>query len=103
MGGVQWWFQQGAGMRVSKGMKRILQGKFRKSTAVMLVGEELRLWGQQPLVLSGLCRILICPVSLSFLVCAIQEGLVETRLVVKIKCGDTHKGLCIESDPVSPQ
>ena len=54
MGGVQWWFQQGAGMRVSKGVKRILQGKFQKSAALMLVGEELRLWGQQPLVLSGL-------------------------------------------------
>lgn len=84
MGGVQWWFQQGADMRVSKGVKRILQGKFQKSAA-LIVDEELRLWGQQPLVLSGLCRILICPVSLSFLVCAIQEGLVETRLVVKIK------------------
>lgn len=58
-GAVQWWFQQGAGMRVSKGMKRILQGKFQKRTAVMLVGKELRLWGQQPLVLSGLCHILI--------------------------------------------
>ena len=58
-GGVQWWFEQGAGMRVSKGMKRILQGKLQKRTPVMLVGEELRLQGQQPLVLSGLCLILI--------------------------------------------